>query len=233
MLFKIIVNLFEVLAALVGTLYFKQLKYRVEELTRYFIWFLWLTVFVELVFGWTPWFIKNLDSLTYLEESFLSNNHWAYNIYFIVSFLFYVFYFKNNIKSKKMNLILNWLMVIYFIASISSLIFTNVYFIGTSHVTYILGSILIFLSVMLYFYETLQSDKILSFHKFFPFYVAIGSMVFHLVVTPLFIYIEYYKIENPEFVQIRRLILYSANIFMYTCYTVGFIVCSKRNKSYS
>lgn len=232
MLFKIIVNSFELLAAIIGTIYLIKRKYRVDKLTRYFVWFLWVTVFVELIFGWIPWFVYKVDSLLYLKKTFLRNNYWAYNIYFIISFMFYVFYFKRNLNSKKFKDILNIVMIIYFVLSVSDLVFTNIYFTGISLVTYIIGSILIFLSVMIYFFEILQSDKILSFHKEIPFYVAVGSMVFHLVVTPLFIYMEYYSKKNMDFVTVKRFILYSANIFMYTCYILGFIVCYKKNKSY-
>ncbi|GAA4278415.1 hypothetical protein GCM10022259_31400 [Aquimarina mytili] len=226
----IIVNIFELLAALVGSYTMK--KYRVRKLTRYFVYFLWLTVFVELIFGWIPWFVYKIDSISHLKQTFLGNNHWAYNVYFIISFLFYIFFFKENIHSKKIKLFLSVLMFLYVIASTSNLIFTNVFFEGTSPVTYIFGAILIFLSVMLYFYEILKSDTILSFHKSLPFYIAIGAMVFHLIVTPLFIYIQYNSVQNPDFVQVRKIILNSANIFLYTCYTIGFIVCSKKNRSY-
>jgi len=99
--FLIIVNFFELLAAVVGTIYLKHTKYRVNLLTRYFVCFLWLTVLVEIIFGWTPWFIVKTESLAYLKNTFLSNNHWSYNIYFIISYVFYVFYFKKNITSKR------------------------------------------------------------------------------------------------------------------------------------
>jgi len=118
------------------------------------------------------------------------------------------------------------------IFTIGSLIFTDIFFNKILPTTHIFGSILIFVSVMLYFFKIFQSDKILSIHKEFPFYVAIGAMVFHLIVTPLFIYNEYYSKKNMEFVEVRNLILFSANIFLYTCYILGFIICFRKSKSY-
>ncbi len=232
MLFLIIVNFFELLSALVGTSFIR--KNKTSNLTKYFVYFLWLTVFVEIIFGWLPRLVYYQESFSFLKGTFLAKNDWIYNTYFIISFLFYITYFKLNLISKKFRKILSVLSIIYLIACVIYLINEGIYFTSISSVTYITGSILIFLSVLLYFYEIIQSDTILSFHTNLTFYIAVGAMVFHLIATPLFIYSEYYVFDkNPDFVKVRRIILYSTNIFLYTCYIIGFIVCSTKNKSYS
>ncbi len=226
------INIVELIAAIAGLIFIK--KYRVDKITRYFVYFLWLTVFVEVVFGWLPACIHYFESFSFFRGTFLEkSNYPIYNIFHIVSFAFYIFYFRSNIRNGKIIIYFNYLLILYFIASILNLLFTDVFYLRISSFNYIVGSILIFLSTIFYFFEIFKSDKILTFHKSIVSYVSIGALIFHLSITPIFIYGSYYSnSKDPEFVQIYRIILTAANIFMYTCYTIGFIVCSKKNKSY-
>ncbi|WP_109436514.1 hypothetical protein [Aquimarina sp. AU119] len=220
----------EFLAALVGTIYI--MKYRVSSLIRYFVYFLWFNFFVEM-FGKLPTLISTYDSMSFLKGTLLSyKNAWLYNIHSIISIVFYTWYFKENLISKKFIYILNVLIVVFFVTSVLNLLVTDDFFKVHSAFPMITGTLIILISVFFYFFEMLKSEKILEFNKDLVFYIAIGTMVLHLVVAPLFIYSSYYSKENVEFVKIRVIILYCAIIFTYTCYTIGFVVCSRKNKSY-
>ncbi len=227
----IIIHLIELLAAIVGVRFIQ--KYREDKVSRYFVWFLWFVVVIE-TFGLVPRLIKGLDSLSFLKNTFFAeDNYWLYNPYLIISFVFYIFFFSSQIRLKRNKIILKLLAILFFISSVVNLVFTEVFFEAISAYTFILGGVIIFIGIFLYFYEVFQSDNILYFNKLFPFYVAVGTLVFHLTVTPLLIYSKYYsESSNPEFVKIYTTILTIANIFLYTCYTIGFVVCSKKNKSY-
>lgn len=226
-----IINLVELFAVISGTIYIS--KYRVDKATRYFVRFLWFTIFIELVFGWLPTLIKELESLSFFRETFLRKNYWIYNIYFIISFYVYVNYFKQNIKSKKSRRVLNISVICYVVTACMNLTFSDFYFKTFSSYTFIMGSILFLISIAIFYFEMLKSDNVLLFYKSIPFYVSVGSLVFHLTVTPLFIYSKYFHMSiSPEFVHIYGVIFTSANIFLYTCYTIGFIVCLQENKSY-
>ncbi len=220
------------MAAIVGAIYIT--KYRVDNLTRYFVYFLWITVFVEVVFGWFTVCIYHFESFSFFKGTFLEkNNYPIYNLYYIVSFAFYIFYFRNYFKKKEFIVSSNLMILLYVVGSVVSLFLTDAFFLRVSSFIYIVGSILIFLGVIFYFFEIFKSDKILTFYKSITFYVSIGAIIFHLSVTPIFIYGSYYSnSKDPEFVQIYKIILTVANIFMYTCYTIGFIICSRKNKSY-
>ncbi|WP_438711740.1 hypothetical protein ACSTS3_03960 [Aquimarina muelleri] len=234
MIFSFSYLLFELIASISGSLYIA--KYREDKTSRYFVCFLWFIFFTEL-FGTIPSLAYHADyeglfscvKGTFLEKSQL----WLYNIQIIFSFAFYVYYFGLNYKTPRFRFNMNVLVLIYVLGAIINLIFSDVYFVRISSFSYTIGTILLFISGILYLYETLQSDEILSFYKIIPFYIAIGAIIFHLCVTPLFIYSKYYKsAKSPEFVQVYQIILTVANIFMYTCYTIGFIVCSRKNRSY-
>lgn len=227
----IIIHLIELLAAIIGVRYIQ--KYREDKISRYFVWFLWFVVTIE-TFGLVPRLIKGVESLFFLKKTFFAeDNYWLYNPYLIVSLVFYIFFFSSHVKLKKNKNILRFLAILFFISAIVNLVFSKVFFEAISAYTFILGGVIIFVSIFLYFYEVFQSDNILYFNKLFPFYVAVGTLVFHLTVTPLLIYSKYYsESSNPEFVKIYTTILTIANVFMYTCYTIGFIVCYKKNNSY-
>ncbi len=223
-------RLAELISAIVGTIFIS--KYRANKLTRYFVYFLWLNFFIE-IFGKLPGLIKTINSLSFLKGTFLEHNMWMYNIYTIFGYVFYIIYFKYNLHLKSFKKILNLLLVVFFISSVVHFSLTDVFFKRHSFFPMIIGTFSLLIAVFFYFYEILRSDKILDFNKDLVFYVAIGALVFHLCAPPLFIYSGYYNLNNmKDFVQIRRIILYSAIIFMYTCYTIGFIVCFRKNKSY-
>lgn len=226
---SVLFQVVELFAALVGSYYL--IKYRVDKLTRYFVYFLWLNFIVEMI-GKLPTYISTYDEMSFLKETFLNTNAWLYNIHSIVSIVFYTWYFRENLLSKKFKDTVNILIVVFFITSIVNLLITDDFLKIHSSFPMITGTLIILVSVFFYFFEMLKSEKILEFNKDLVFYVAIGAMVLHLVVAPLFIYSAYYSKENVEFIKIRVIILYCAIIFTYTCYTIGFIICSRKNKSY-
>ncbi|QKX07293.1 hypothetical protein HN014_21055 [Aquimarina sp. TRL1] len=234
-----VVNLFELLAAIVGTVVLIKNKNRVNNLTRFFVWFLWFTVFVEVFFGWMPTCAREWNSSIFLKdliswdvEVSYKINFWGFRVYTVFSDLFLMYYFKKNIKSEEVSKIVKGLMLFYFVFTICCIVFKNSFLENIYSVPYILGPIFIFISVMLYFFEILKSNKILYFHKELPFYIAIGSMIFNLVVTPLFIYKEYYSSENPDFNTLRMFLLYCSIIFLNSIYILGFYICFRKNKSY-
>ncbi|SHJ06936.1 hypothetical protein SAMN04488508_105165 [Aquimarina spongiae] len=229
-LLNIAFHILEVFAALAGTFFVLKNKDRV---VKYFVYYLWLTVFVETV-GTIPRIIRSTEYLNFLKGTIWMENDWLYNSYVIITFIIYAVFFRAYMKNEFFKKILKSLIVFFFLTSVLNLFFSDVFFNGLSSYSMIMGSILLLVSVMLYFYEVLQSESILSFHKSLPFYIAIGALVFYLSMTPLFIFNKYYSFRsNPEFVGIYRTIREIAIIFMYTCFTIGFLLCSKKNKSYS
>lgn len=232
MIFLILVNLFEFIAAIVGTIYIT--KCREDKISRYFVYFLWFTALFDTFFTWFPVLIKNYDQLFFLKDTFLYKNHWAYNSYDMISFSFYLFFFLNFIESTRVKKIGWYLIISFLVASFFNLLFSGVFFKSPALFGLIAGTLLLLVFIVYFYFQVLQSDKILNFYKILVFYISVGALVFHILVNPIFIYGEYYKTaKSPEFVEIYRSILIFANIFMYSCYTIGFLICSKKNKSYS
>lgn len=228
-MFLLVINFFEFAAAVTGTVYIN--KYRNDKFIRYFVYFLWFTAFFDTIFGWMPVMIEENERLSFLSNSILNDCHWAYNIYDIISFSLYSLFFIHYIQSHKIKRIGYSLWLIYLVVSLSYLLFSDVFFNAPSLISLIFGTLLLIFLIFSFYYQVLQGEEILQFYKLLIFYISFGALVFHVSVNPIFIYSEYYNdFRSPRFSQIYRIILTSANIFMYTCYVIGFVVCLKKNK---
>ncbi len=228
----VIINLVEIVAAIAGTIYIT--RYREEKQSRYLIIFLWLTILMELTLGWLPAGVYFLELFSSLKDTMFEDNIWVYNSYDIISFVFYFLFFSSLKELQKVRVISVLLSVSFVIFAVLNLYFSGNFFTEPSSLNFLIGSIFILLHIIYFFFQILQSEQILDFYKIIFFYVAIGTLVFHLSVSPILIYSKYFSnAKSPEFVQIYKIILSAANIFLYTCYTIGFMVCLKKNKSYS
>ncbi len=228
----IIINVFEIAAVVSGIFY--TVKNKEDIYSRYFVYFLMFTVFiVELIFGWLPGLIKKIDALSFLKDTIFTSNQWTYNINDLVSFSFYLSFFAFQIKSDRNKKNAFVVIILFLISAIINLLLTSVFFEGISSYIYIVGSLLLFLFISYYFFQLFLSENLLIFYKTIPFYVAIGCSLFYLCVTPIFIYEKFYfESINVEYKKIHKLLLTLINVFTYSTYTIGFIVCSKKKKSY-
>jgi len=228
--FRMIFLLMEVLAAVVGTfVYFDGCK--ISNVKNLMI-FLWITLGIEIL-GFYPFFISQ-GSLCFLDNQYFSRNFWLYNIFTLAIFTFYVNFFKNQFNGLKIKKYINITLLLFLISAVTNLVFSGVFFKGYSSYSFIMGVLILLSAIFYYFYEMLQSDEILHFHNSLPFYIAVGTLVTYLCIIPIFIFSKYYSRSiSPDFVNVYGVIINLANIFLYTCHIIGFIVCYRRNKSYS
>ena len=98
----------------------------------------------------------------------------------------------------------------------------------------IAGTFLLFFSVMFFYFELLRSDLVLQLKRFLPFYISVGVLVFNLSITPIEILSQYFNLEegNELFIKLHINVLLIANIFMYSTFILGFIICSRKKKFY-
>ena len=229
-MFLVVINVFEILAAAVATKYSK--KYQDDKLSWYFSLFLWFTVAIEIIFGWLPAAINSIQYLGFLKDTILNDNPWAYDLYNIISFSFFLFYFltilsKEGYAKKKDFLVISVFLLLSILIHLTFGFFSPI----SSNLVSLLGTLFLSIIIIMFYLKMLKSDLILNFYRILPFYVSIGILIFNLIVNPIFIYQSYYSVKrSPEFVELFKFVIMSANIFMYTCFIFGFIVCSKQNK---
>ncbi len=218
----------ELAAAIAGTIHIR--KHPVQKVTRYLVYFLWLTVAIEYFFSIARLCVFQLESLHFLRDSLLIQNIWAYNIYSIISGLFYIYYFKEHIASRKIKLLLKIMMLVFFGSYIISLIVTESYFIRIQANPELIVALFILVSVMLYYYDKVQDNNI-SAPLNINVFVGLGVIIFHMLQVPLLIYLDSEK--TSEFTMLLRGLLVIACILLYGLYTIGFLVCLGEKKVFN
>ncbi len=212
----------EILTACVGLFYIKTNK--VGIYTKYFVYILFFIAFTEVIGTYNT--IADTSGSNVLKGTVFENNYWIHNAQLIITFTFYVSFFRNLLKNKKQKKIIGVLCVLYVLATVSNLVFSDIYFESISKFTYVTGSVFLFLTILIYYFNLLTSDYILQFKKSLPFYFSVGLLLYHLCVTPLFIYNGYYtRTVSESFVKVYFYTLITMNIIMYTIFIIGFIRC--------
>ena len=211
---------FEFISALVGSIIFIRTD---KPLFKSFSFFLWFTFLVE-VFGNYSNYIHSFSFLISLQNTDFSKNYWLYNFFGIFQVFFYIFFYLKAVRTNFTIKILKWLLVFYFFSTGFILIIKHEdYFFRYINDNFYVGTFCVLICIFIYFYEILQSDKILIFYKSFVFYVSIGLLIWWLVFPPLILYYPYFNTAYPEFIRLRNIILLSVNVFMYSCFIFGFI----------
>ena len=220
-------HFFELLAAIGGSYYLIKVPL-VKSITRIFVYFLWFILFVEILGLYAVFNYFDYPYFKVLEGTAFEDNYWLYNSFHVLSYMVYFYFFIYQLKLNKIRKYLTFLAWFFFVSSISFLIFSGVFFANFSFYTIITGTILLILCIASYYYQMLTSDSILNFQKNPAFYISIGALIWHVVVTPLLIYGKYYSTTSPEFIKMYGLILGAANMFLYGIFFFGFVICSRR-----
>ncbi|WP_240911269.1 hypothetical protein [Yeosuana marina] len=111
------------------------------------------------------------------------------------------------------------------------------FFVSFFPILSVLGSIVVFLCSVFYFIEVLQSDNILTFYKSLNFYISAAIFIWWLIITPIVFYDNYsaYEVDvyvrDWDYIELRKLIYLSANIFMYSTFTFALIFCKPQLKN--
>lgn len=216
----------ELIAALAGLYHIK--KHKVGTYTKYLVYVLFFVFFTEVISIVFPLAVSgDIELFSSLQGTPFENNFWIHNIQLVVTFAFFSAYFRSRLKRGFLAKIIQLLISVFVVGAMLNFIFTDVYFTTISKFTYIAGSILILISILFYYFELLQSDNILRFSTSLTFYISVGSLLYYLCLTPLFIYSRYYyQVDSSKiFDNFYIIALAIANIIMYGIFTLGFLLC--------
>jgi hypothetical protein len=221
----------ELLAATAGTYYLKK-NTEASNSTFYLVYFLWFTFILEVIAIYSPIaYFTDCEYFGFVYDTVFERNIWLYNIYSLISFSFFVYYIMSLLKSKAQKKTITLILYIYLIIGVLNLILSDVFFKEDSVFTAIAGTLLLLLVNVLFYFDLLKSNQILNLKKQLPIYISVGVLVFYLCVTPIDLFSQYFKRVNELFVNVKAIIYIIANIFMYTTFTIGFLVCAKKNNS--
>lgn len=226
------IGIVELLAALVGT--FFLIRNSIINPHKWVVYYLWMVILIES-YGYMVGFSKHSDYsyFGFLKDTFFQESKWVYNIFELATYVFFVFYFLNFLKNKKLILLIKSSTLVYLFISVVLLLNINTLLLPNIPFINLTGSILLLVTILFYFLSLLKSDKLIELKRDFTFYVALGFVFFILSTTPLSIYFKYYDISiNEMYVQLRANVFLYINLFLYSTLTLGFIVCFRRKKSY-
>lgn len=194
--------------------------------------FLWITFFVELTgyYAGIAHFTQ-YKYFSFVKDTLFQNNYWLYNGYTLLSFSFFIYYFRSFLRSASWRLLLAGFLGFFIFSSILSFFITDTFFTSYSQFVSLVGTLLLSISIVLFYFELLRSDMLLQLKHFLPLYISAGVLVFNLCVTPIDIFSEYFK-NNTFLVELKVYVYLYANIFMYSSFIIGFIICSKKKRSY-
>ncbi len=217
-----ITYLVEILAAIAGSFYVYKSR---DKVTRYFVMYLWLTVFVEYLAIYSTFMLNNYDNelFIFIKNSSFCTNIWLYNVRAVVLIILLGEYYKKLISNLKHQNYIKILVIGFSVFSVFYLIFSDSFFYNSMPYGFMIRTLIISFFVCLYYLSIINSDKILTFYKSKHFYIATTLLLWSLAITPLFIFRSYYSLNNPNFIYLRKFILLWANIIMYLCFTAVFI----------
>lgn len=218
----------ELIAALAG-IYYLNKKVSLKKSDYFLVYFLWFTFFIEVIGIYAPVaYFSKYEYFGFIKDSVFENNIWLYNIYLLASYSFFIYYFRSFLHKAKEKKVLKISTFLFLVLGSINLLYSGVFFKDYSLFSTIIGSLLVLISVILFYFNILKSDKIINLKKHLPIYISIGVLVFNLSITPLDIFSKYFSEENRLFIEIKTNILIFANIFMYTAFIIGFLVCAKK-----
>lgn len=214
-LIKSSVKYFELLSAIVGTIYFY--KYKHTSL-KYFLFLLWYIVITEF---FSKYASKTGVLIFYTDDNGNHYTTWFYNLLRFVTFnsLFYIYYrYLNSIKLKK------WIkafFIVYTVIYIANWLFIQNFIKQSSELPRVVGSLFLIITIIFFFIELLRSEKVVVFHRLLLFWVSVGLLLFYTGTIPFALKRNGYALIPG--IHELFLIVYILAIMMYLIFTFGFI----------
>ena len=216
--FRLFVPFSELLAAIIGTIYFY--KYKHTHL-KYFLYILWHIVLTEF----TGWYSSHYDVLGFFDETGRHYNLWMYNLMYFIYFPVILWMYSKSIKRLVFVKWIKLFILFYVLISIINWLFIQDFRYEWSELPDVAGTLFLAISIIFYFIELLKSDKIITYHKKLLFWISVGLLIFHTGTLPFTIKITGYALLDG--IHNLFLIVWILAIIMYLLFAFGFIWSDK------
>jgi hypothetical protein len=150
---------------------------------------------------------------------------YVYNFYTIMTVLFYFIFYKQLFQKPINKKIMNVFFVIFLLFTIVEFtIFKTSFLNSFSTYNFILGAILLIITVILFLIEIINNEDIIfKIKKALVFWISIGVLLFYVGSLPIFITGEFLGYKG-----IFDKILIGLNIIMYGSFILGFLWSDKK-----
>jgi len=163
----------------------------------------------------------------YLRDSGFEYNYIIYNIYNVISFSFYFLLYRKHLKTKRYQKVVLLFLLTYLLSFMINGFFQN-YITQLQTIPYIIASIFLVISIIFYFIEILNSEKVLKVNKNLLFWISIGLFLFNIGIIPFRIIVN--SFSNSTAINYLFLIKFILVIVMNLCFMIGFIWSNKEQQ---
>ena len=216
--FRLFVPFSELLAAVIGTIYFY--KYKHTHL-KYFLYILWYIVLTEF----TGWYSSHYDVLGFFDKKGIHYNLWMYNLMYFIFYPIVLWMYSKSIKRPVHIKWIKFFIFFYIIISILNWSFIQDVRFEWSELPSITGSVFLAISIVFYFVQLLRSERIIIFHKKLLFWISIGFLIFYVGKIPFNIKFTDYALLKG--IHNLFLIVWILAIIMYLLFAFGFVWSDK------
>ncbi len=204
------------ISALVAIFYYKKFK---DTKYVYFIYFIFFTFLIDKLN-----YINRI--VGFIAENDLPNNKPIINFYIIVTFYFFLSFYKTIFHRKKHKKIMNFFIFLYTFSILIDLFYFKTNFLHNFLArTVFCGSILLVLSLFLITKEILSQNVVLdNIESYFIFWISLGCFLFYLGIIPTLISSKF-QLFHGDF----KYILIILNSFAHISFIIGFIISDKKH----
>ncbi|MDC6362600.1 MULTISPECIES: hypothetical protein [Flavobacteriaceae] len=189
---------------------------------KYFPMFIAYTFFTELL----GYFIKYHEDFQFFsDERYSWRNIIIYNIYQVVTFLFFCRIYLKTIQSKLYKKWIRYGVIAMLLGYIINIIFKNPFYEGLYYAD-IFGSWVLLMCIIFYFKEKKQEKNPYPQKQNLLFWISLGSFIFYLLVP--YILLIGNTSANLWFYLHLRTVLLLLILVMYSCFIIGFLVGKRK-----
>ncbi|PHQ62526.1 MAG: hypothetical protein COC08_00530 [Maribacter sp.] len=196
-----LINILELITAILATVFFS--KYVVSK-EKYFLYFLWFTLGVELCAALMSYVI-DID------------NFWIYNFYTIISFLFYFYWYHAILKQVALQRAVLVFGILFTGVAIWNLVFQS--WTEYHQYTFVVGALFTLVATLFHFWQLLYSDQILVIQYKLSFWISAGLLLFYMGMVPFMLLSRYFELAGASY----YILIISLNCILYGCYIIGFL----------
>jgi len=197
-----------------------------------------LATFISLFFYKKLKNTKNIYFIYYLVFSFITyligfifksvleiNDFPVYNTYVILSFLFYIYFYKKLFKNKRNKKIMNLFLILFLVFTIVDILvlktdYYNDFIINST----IFVALLLIITLILFLAEIINNERIIFFiKKSFIFWISAGSLLFFVGIIPIIVTASFLNFDG-----IFDTMLAGLNLVMYGSVILGFTFFDKK-----
>lgn len=226
--YSFITHFVEFVPALLGIVVFNKYK---KTTAKYIIYFLIYVFVIDLV-GEYPNVLIDNGYFYLIEGTLIERNYWWFNLTWFIGLSSIMVYVNYSIsKSRLFRKILKYGYLLYLLQIIFYTIFKFEDLFGSGYFISIASLWIVLLSISVYFFEILNSKRIVLFYKSIYFYFNTLFFIWILITMPLDFFEVYFIKEDGNFVIFKWKIYLLSNTFLYLSLAVALLLCKTENES--